>query len=119
MCFPRPSDATLGDRSPENWATGSENLRVARLLVEKNRDGCSNPGRPQLLATSPSSGSGVEGAVQRLRAKFMNASTLVIGLAPILWADGLGVDVLKRIAAPMVGGRHNLVWSRDFVSRAV
>jgi len=44
------------------------------------------------------------GAVQRIRPKFMTAATLIIGLVPILWADGPGVDVLKRIAAPIIGG---------------
>jgi len=46
----------------------------------------------------------LEGAVQRIRPKFMTAATLIIGLVPILWADGPGVDVLKRIAAPIIGG---------------
>jgi len=46
----------------------------------------------------------LEGAVQRLRPKFMTVATLLIGLVPILWADGPGVDILKRIAAPMIGG---------------
>jgi len=44
------------------------------------------------------------GAVQRLRPKFMTVSTTFLGLVPILWAVGTGSDVMKRIAAPMVGG---------------
>ncbi len=44
------------------------------------------------------------GAVQRLRPKFMTVSTTFIGLIPILWSTGTGADVMKRIAAPMVGG---------------
>jgi Cu(I)/Ag(I) efflux system membrane protein CusA/SilA len=44
------------------------------------------------------------GAVQRLRPKFMTVATTFLGLVPILWATGTGSDVMKHIAAPMVGG---------------
>ncbi len=44
------------------------------------------------------------GAVKRLRPKFMTVSTTFLGLVPILWAVGTGSDVMKRIAAPMIGG---------------
>ena len=44
------------------------------------------------------------GAVQRLRPKFMTVATTFFGLVPIMWAVGTGSDVMKRIAAPMVGG---------------
>ncbi len=44
------------------------------------------------------------GAVKRLRPKFMTVSTTFLGLIPILWAVGSGSDVMKRIAAPMIGG---------------
>jgi Cu(I)/Ag(I) efflux system membrane protein CusA/SilA len=46
----------------------------------------------------------LEGAVHRLRPKFMTVATTFIGLLPILWSVGAGSDVMKRIAAPMVGG---------------
>jgi Cu(I)/Ag(I) efflux system membrane protein CusA/SilA len=46
----------------------------------------------------------VEGAVKRIRPKFMTVATDFIGLAPILWAMGTGSDVMKRIAAPLIGG---------------
>ena len=46
----------------------------------------------------------VEGAAKRLRPKFMTFATMTIGLAPILWSTGTGSAILKRIAAPMVGG---------------
>lgn len=45
-----------------------------------------------------------EGAVRRVRPKIMTASVILAGLIPILWSDGPGSDVMKRIAAPMVGG---------------
>jgi Cu(I)/Ag(I) efflux system membrane protein CusA/SilA len=46
----------------------------------------------------------MEGTVQRVRPKLMTVSTLLAGLLPLLWATGSGADVMKRIAAPMVGG---------------
>jgi copper/silver efflux system protein len=45
-----------------------------------------------------------EGAVQRVRPKIMTASVIMAGLVPIMWSHGTGSDVMKRIAAPMVGG---------------
>ncbi len=45
-----------------------------------------------------------EGAVQRIRPKMMTVTTTFVALAPILWATGIGSDVMRRIAAPMVGG---------------
>ncbi|MEI2718549.1 MAG: CusA/CzcA family heavy metal efflux RND transporter [Gemmatimonadales bacterium] len=45
-----------------------------------------------------------EGAVDRLRPKVMTVVAIMAGLAPILWSHGTGADVMKRIAAPMVGG---------------
>lgn len=44
------------------------------------------------------------GAVQRVRPKIMTASVIIAGLVPIMWSHGTGADVMKRIAAPMVGG---------------
>jgi Cu(I)/Ag(I) efflux system membrane protein CusA/SilA len=46
----------------------------------------------------------VQGAAKRVRPKFMTFATTCIGLFPIMWATGAGSDVMKRIAAPMVGG---------------
>jgi copper/silver efflux system protein len=46
----------------------------------------------------------MEGTVQRVRPKLMTVSTMLIGLVPLLWATSSGSDVMKRIAAPMVGG---------------
>ncbi|KUJ73570.1 cation transporter [Thiomicrospira sp. XS5] len=46
----------------------------------------------------------MQGAVQRVRPKAMTVSVIVIGLLPILFANGTGAEVMKRIAAPMVGG---------------
>ena len=46
----------------------------------------------------------LEGSVQRVRPKLMTVATTFIGLVPLLWATGSGADVMKRVAAPMVGG---------------
>jgi Cu(I)/Ag(I) efflux system membrane protein CusA/SilA len=46
----------------------------------------------------------VHGAVKRLRPKMMTVMSAMIGLMPIMWSIGTGSDVMKRIAAPMVGG---------------
>jgi Cu(I)/Ag(I) efflux system membrane protein CusA/SilA len=46
----------------------------------------------------------VEGAATRLRPKLMTVATMGIGLVPILWSSGAGSEIMKRIAAPMVGG---------------
>jgi Cu(I)/Ag(I) efflux system membrane protein CusA/SilA len=46
----------------------------------------------------------IHGSVKRLRPKVMTVACMVFGLLPILWSDGTGADVMKRIAAPMLGG---------------
>ncbi len=46
----------------------------------------------------------VLGAAKRLRPKLMTVATMIIGLMPVLWSTGTGADVMKRIAAPMIGG---------------
>jgi len=45
-----------------------------------------------------------EGAGRRIRPMLMTGMALLLGLIPILWSDGSGADVMKRIAAPMIGG---------------
>ena len=46
----------------------------------------------------------MEGAVDRVRPKMMTVTAIMAGLLPIMWSDGTGASVMKRIAAPMVGG---------------
>jgi Cu(I)/Ag(I) efflux system membrane protein CusA/SilA len=46
----------------------------------------------------------VEGAARRIRPKLMTVVAMIAGLLPLLWSGGAGADVMKRIAAPMVGG---------------
>ncbi len=45
-----------------------------------------------------------DGAVKRIRPKMMTVMAILMGLLPIMWSQGAGADVMKRIAAPMVGG---------------
>ena len=46
----------------------------------------------------------IEGAVERVRPKMMTVASTMVGLLPILWGTGTGASVMKRIAAPMIGG---------------
>ena len=46
----------------------------------------------------------MRGAVMRLRPKMMTVSVIVAGLLPVMFSDAVGTDVMKRIAAPLVGG---------------
>ena len=46
----------------------------------------------------------IDGAVHRLRPKLMTVAVVMLSLAPILWESGIGADVMKPIAAPIVGG---------------
>ena len=46
----------------------------------------------------------MEGAVERVRPKMMTVVAIMAGLVPILWSTGTGSEVMRRIAAPMVGG---------------
>ena len=46
----------------------------------------------------------MEGAVERVRPKMMTVTAIMAGLLPIMWGSGTGAEVMRRIAAPMVGG---------------
>jgi len=46
----------------------------------------------------------MEGAVDRVRPKMMTVVAIIAGLLPILWSEGTGSELMRRIAAPMVGG---------------
>jgi Cu(I)/Ag(I) efflux system membrane protein CusA/SilA len=45
-----------------------------------------------------------EGTVHRLRPKLMTVTTMAASLLPLLWSEGAGAEIMKRVAAPMVGG---------------
>ena len=46
----------------------------------------------------------VHGAVKRVRPKMMTVMAAFLGLLPLMWSHGAGADMMKRVAAPMVGG---------------
>jgi len=46
----------------------------------------------------------IHGAVKRIRPKMMTVAAASMGLMPIMWSVGTGADLMKRVAAPMVGG---------------
>ena len=46
----------------------------------------------------------MEGAVERVRPKMMTVVAIMAGLLPIMWSTGAGSEVMRRIAAPMIGG---------------
>ena len=60
----------------------------------------------RMNSTTDLQGAVIEGAVQRIRPKIMTICAILFGLLPIMWAPATqsGADVMKRIAAPMVGG---------------
>jgi len=73
----------------------------------------------------------IHGAVKRIRPKLMTVMAAAMGLMPIMWSTGSGADVMKRVAAPMVGGLFTsfalellvypavyLLWRRRALSRA-
>ena len=61
-------------------------------------------GRGEIRSRSDIAEAVVSGALDRLRPKIMTVVAIMAGLMPILWSHGTGADVMKRIAAPMVGG---------------
>ena len=59
---------------------------------------------PGVAEVAPRGGFVRQYQVKRIRPKFMTVATMFVGLAPIMWSAGAGADVMKRIAAPMIGG---------------
>lgn len=60
-----------------------------------------------------------EGAGRRIRPMLMTGLTLFLGLIPILWSDGTGADVMKRIAAPLIGGTASALFTVLIVFPAI
>ncbi len=60
-----------------------------------------------------------EGAAQRLRPIIMTGTAIIMGLIPIMWSHGAGADVMKRIAAPMIGGMVTSILMNLFVIPAI
>ena len=70
--------------------------------VEEHRGRCREEGRAFGLEDLRSAV--MEGAVLRVRPKMMTVVAIMAGLLPIMWGTGTGSEVMRRIAAPMVGG---------------
>ena len=66
--------------------------------------GCRKGGRPGRISLPSCCRGRVEGAVHRLRPKLLTEGTVVIGLAPMLWASGVGAEIIRPMAAPVLGG---------------
>ncbi len=76
---------------------------VVRLIYLKQAlERCIAAGAPDAVDTLLSAID--EGAVQRLRPKAMTVAVILAGLAPIMWSEGTGAEVMQRMAAPMIGG---------------
>ena len=62
----------------------------------------------------------MHGAVKRVRPKVMTVACAFFGLVPIMWSTGAGADVMKRIAAPMIGGLFtSFLWSCSSTRRCI
>src|SRR5690348_11220876 len=61
----------------------------------------------------------MEGAVERVRPKMMTVTAIMAGLLPIMWSNGTGSEVMRRIAAPMVGGMVSSVFLTLIVIPAI
>jgi Cu(I)/Ag(I) efflux system membrane protein CusA/SilA len=75
---------------------------VMLLYLELAYDHWKHEGR--LRTTADLKEAVMEGAVKRIRPKIMTVSVILAGLIPILFSTGAGSDIMKRIAAPMIGG---------------
>ena len=78
--------------------TGTVMLLYLNLAHEEHRK------RGTLMDRNDLTEAIVEGAAHRIRPKMMTVCAILFGLLPIMWGNGSGADVMKRIAAPMVGG---------------
>ena len=72
------------------------------LFLDLSHDECQREGR--LKTKGDLVEAIIHGAVKRVRPKAMTVFAAFMGLLPIMWSTGTGADVMKRIAAPMVGG---------------
>jgi Cu(I)/Ag(I) efflux system membrane protein CusA/SilA len=75
---------------------------IMLLYLDQAYEKWRNEGRMRTIADLREAIS--EGAVKRIRPKMMTVMAILFGLLPIMWSHGAGADVMKRIAAPMIGG---------------
>jgi Cu(I)/Ag(I) efflux system membrane protein CusA/SilA len=60
--------------------------------------------RGQLLTRDDIVAAHADGTVRRLRPKLMTTATMAVSLLPLVWADGAGSEIMRRVATPMLGG---------------
>ena len=82
--------------------TGVVMLIYLTHALEERRELCEAEGRA--FGRADLKAAIIEGAVERVRPKMMTVTAIIAGLLPILWSHGTGSEVMRRIAAPMVGG---------------
>jgi copper/silver efflux system protein len=82
--------------------TGVVMLVYLDQALKKHRELAAAAGRPFSVANLLEAV--VEGALLRVRPKIMTVATIIIGLLPVMLSTGTGSEVMRRIAAPMVGG---------------
>jgi Cu(I)/Ag(I) efflux system membrane protein CusA/SilA len=82
--------------------TGVVMLIYLNKALEEHRARCDQEGRK--LTREDLRAAVMEGAVLRVRPKMMTVVAIMAGLLPIMWGTGTGSEVMRRIAAPMVGG---------------
>ena len=75
---------------------------VMLLYLDQSYDRFEHEGRMRTMADLEAAVE--DGAVKRIRPKMMTVMAILLGLLPIMWSHGAGSDVMRRIAAPMVGG---------------
>ena len=108
--------------------TGVVMLVYLDQALKDRREAAATEGRP--VTVQELSDAVIEGALLRVRPKIMTVTTIIAGLLPIMWGTGTGSEIMRRIAAPMVGGMVSatlltlvvipaafLVWKRRVVIR--
>lgn len=79
-------------------ATGMVMIVYLRQAVEESG------GLGQILSLEDLQRRVIEGAVHRLRPKLLTETAMILSLAPLLWSDGVGADIIRPMAAPVLGG---------------
>ena len=107
----RPASAVAARLQLQRRGLGRLHRAVRNRGRDRRRDGrlSARSARPEACAGSSCGArdieeAAIEGAVQRLRPKLMTVAAVLASLVPILWETGIGSDVMKPIAAPIVGG---------------
>ena len=108
--------------------TGVVMLVYLDQALKDRREAAATEGRP--VTVQELSDAVIEGALSRVRPKIMTVTAIIAGLLPIMWGTGTGSEIMRRIAAPMVGGMVSatlltlvvipaafLVWKRRVVIR--